>query len=119
MLIAIGAFIGALSVGLGAFGSHILRARLSQGDYETFQIAVRYQFYHALLLVIIGIWNQMAEINELQKVGYLILVGITLFSGSLYLIVFTGIKSFGAVAPIGGALLIVSWIYLGIIAIRL
>ncbi|RMG26202.1 MAG: DUF423 domain-containing protein [Methanobacteriota archaeon] len=116
MLLIFGAIIGALSVAIGAFGAHVLEPRLAQDDFATFQTAVRYQMYHSLLLMIVGLWYRNSPDQRLFNIGLVILGGILLFSGSLYLIVFTGIQSFGAVAPLGGMLLIIGWASLAWIA---
>lgn len=111
-----GALIGALSVGLGAFGAHALNKMLTaSGRLETYETAVKYQFYHALALVLIGVLLQNASPNATKFyswAGYAFLIGVLVFSGSLYTICFSGIKAFGAVAPIGGTALIVGWLML-------
>ena len=111
-----GAVLGVLGVALGAFGAHALKPTLeASGRMETFETAVKYQFYHALALVLIGILLQNAAITSAkwyQWAGYSFLGGVFVFSGSLYTICFTGIKAFGAVAPIGGTLMIAGWVLL-------
>lgn len=110
-----GAVLGFLGVGLGAFGAHALRASLeAAGRFDTFETAVRYQFYHALALVAVGILLQLPATTATAAkyyswAGYAYLFGVIIFSGSLYAICFTGITKFGAVAPIGGLLLIAGW----------
>lgn len=110
-----GAILGFLAVGLGAFGAHALRATLeAAGRADTFETAVKYQFYHALALVAIGILLQLpattlAATRYYSWAGYAYLAGVIIFSGSLYAICFTGITKFGAVAPIGGLLMIAGW----------
>lgn len=113
-----GAILGALGVMLGAFGAHALKETLqASGRFETYETAVRYQFYHALALVLIGILlsntNMTATSGKWYTwAGYAMLVGSVIFSGSLYTICFTGIKAFGAVAPIGGTALVIGWLLL-------
>jgi len=108
-----GAILGALGVVIGAFGAHALKAKLVQtGSADTFETAVKYQFYHALALVLIAILLQNASVIAAKWynwAGYTMLAGVIIFSGALYTICFTGIKTFGAVAPIGGTLMIVGW----------
>lgn len=115
-MIQAGALLGALAVALGAFGAHALRASLeAAGRADTFETAVKYQFYHAIMLVVIGLLMQRAgdeAVRWLGWSGYAFMGGVLIFSGSLYTICFTGITKFGAVAPIGGLLLIVGWILL-------
>ncbi len=111
-----GALFGALAVALGAFGAHALKASLEASNrLDTFETAVKYQFYHALALVLIGFMlrEQSGEVSKwLSWSGYSFIGGILIFSGSLYAICFTGITKFGATAPIGGLLMILGWVLL-------
>ncbi|WP_394992583.1 DUF423 domain-containing protein [Emticicia sp.] len=108
-----GSLLGAIGVMVGAFGAHALKPMLvASGRFETFETAVRYQFYHALALVLVGILAKEFTAKTLNYSGYCFLVGTLIFSGSLYLICFTGITTFGAIAPIGGTLLVVAWLLL-------
>ena len=108
-----GSLLGAIGVMVGAFGAHALKPMLvASGRFETFETAVRYQFYHALALVLVGILAKEFTTKTLNYSGHCFLVGTLIFSGSLYLICFTGITAFGAVAPIGGTLLVVAWLLL-------
>ncbi len=111
-----GALFGALAVTLGAFGAHALKASLEASNrLDTFETAVKYQFYHALALVLVGFMlrGQGEEASKwLGWSGYSFIGGILIFSGSLYAICFTGITKFGATAPIGGLLMILGWILL-------
>jgi uncharacterized membrane protein YgdD (TMEM256/DUF423 family) len=115
-MIQAGALLGGLAVALGAFGAHALRASLeAAGRFDTFETAVRYQFYHAIMLVVIGLLMQRAGEDATRWLGwsgYAFLGGVLIFSGSLYTICFTGITKFGAVAPIGGLLLVAGWLLL-------
>ena len=118
-LIQLAALLGGLGVAIGAFGAHALRPMLEASHrFDTFETAVRYQFYHALALLGIGIlWAQRPELRHLGTTGALWLGGVLLFSGSLYLLCFTGITKLGAVAPVGGLLLIGGWLSL-LLAVR-
>ncbi len=108
-----GSILGAIGVMIGAFGAHALKEMLTaSGRFDTFETAVRYQFYHALALVLVGVLAKEFSSKTLKYSGYCFLVGIFIFSGALYLICFTGITAFGAVAPIGGSLLVVAWLLL-------
>ncbi|MFN8344511.1 MAG: DUF423 domain-containing protein [Spirosomataceae bacterium] len=111
-----GAILGALGVVLGAFGAHALKPTLeASGRMDTFETAVKYQFYHALGLVLLSILLQNAAVSALRWynwAGYALLAGVIIFSGALYTICFTGIKTFGAIAPIGGTLMIAGWVLL-------
>lgn len=110
--------LGILAVSLGAFGAHALRATLERiGRADTFETAVKYQFYHALALLAVGILLQLSVTTSAATkfygwAGYAFLAGVLIFSGSLYAICFTGITKFGAVAPIGGLLMILGWLFL-------
>ncbi|MDF7812209.1 MULTISPECIES: DUF423 domain-containing protein [Hymenobacter] len=114
IILQLAALLGALGVGIGAFGAHGLRPMLeASGRFDTFETAVRYQFYHALGLLAVGILlHARPELRLLSTTAWLWLGGVLLFSGSLYLLCFTGITKLGAVAPIGGLLLIAGWITL-------
>jgi uncharacterized membrane protein YgdD (TMEM256/DUF423 family) len=115
-LIQVGAIVGALSVALGAFGAHALKPMLLATDrLDTFETAVKYQFYHALALLFLGLLMpkiQPAGLRYIRWSGLALLIGTVIFSGSLYVICFTGVTAFGAIAPLGGSSLIVGWVFL-------
>ena len=119
LILQIAALLGALGVGIGAFGAHGLRKMLEEtGRFDTFETAVRYQFYHTMALLAVGILLALRpDIRGLSLTAWLFLGGILLFSGSLYTLCFTGITKMGAVAPIGGLLLIAGWLRL-LLAVR-
>ena len=122
--ISIAAFLGALTVALGAFGAHALKAVLSAAALTTYETAVRYQMYHVVVLLITGILiNRAASPKEqklLSRAGLFFIDGIVLFSGSLYFIVakpFLGIEGLpwvGVITPMGGLLWMVAWVLLGL-----
>ena len=115
LIIQLAALLGGLTVAIGAFGAHGLRKMLeASGRFDTFETAVRYQFYHALALLAVGVLaTARPELRgPLGTTAGLWLGGVLLFSGSLYLLCFTGITKLGAVAPIGGLLLIAGWVRL-------
>ncbi len=104
---------GMVAVGLGAFGAHALKAKLqAEGTLDTFQTAVQYQFYHTLALLAIGILMTKHAENWLTYSGYAMMAGVVIFSGSLYLLCFTGHKWLGAITPIGGVGFILGWLFL-------
>ncbi|MGV3602318.1 MAG: DUF423 domain-containing protein [Dyadobacter fermentans] len=115
-MIQAGGILGALAVSLGAFGAHALKGMLeASGRTETFETAVKYQFYHALAMVLVGILMQRAGEDAVRMLGWAgnaFAIGVVIFSGSLYAICFTGITKFGATAPIGGVALIIGWVLL-------
>jgi uncharacterized membrane protein YgdD (TMEM256/DUF423 family) len=105
-----GSVLGLLGVAVGAFGAHALKVMLqAAGRAETFETAVRYMFYHAIALVLVGILSNEFPGNTINWSGNAFLLGTLIFSGSLFLICFSGINLFGAVAPIGGTLLVIGW----------
>lgn len=111
----IGSILGAIGVALGAFGAHGLRNRLSPDQRQTFQTGINYQMYHALALLGTALavlnWNQ----NFLPVLaGWLFLAGVVLFSGSLYLLVFSNNRLWGAITPLGGVAFIAGWICLAL-----
>ena len=101
-----------LGVVLGAIGAHQLADFLKEaGRTETYELAVRYQFYHEFALLIIGILQRQFELS-LKWATFCFTGGILLFSGSLYILCFTGIRTLGAITPFGGVLFIAGWIIL-------
>jgi uncharacterized membrane protein YgdD (TMEM256/DUF423 family) len=113
--IAVGAILGAVAVAIGAFGAHGLKSFLEQaGRTETFELAIRYHFYHALTLVATGLAMQNYHSKTLGYSAWLFVGGIILFSGSLLALCFTGLGMLGAVTPIGGICFIAGWVCLAI-----
>jgi uncharacterized membrane protein YgdD (TMEM256/DUF423 family) len=108
----IGAGLGFLAVAAGAFGAHALRARLTPGDLDIFETAARYQMYHALALFAAAWMLSRWPGGAAQAAGWLFLGGTIVFSGSLYLLVFTGQRWLGAVTPLGGVALLAGWLAL-------
>ena len=99
----------ALATILGAFGAHALKAHLSQDKLAVYETAVRYHFFHALGLLAIGVLMRSVDGELLRWSALLVLVGIILFSGSLYLLTFGAPRFVGVVTPLGGLALIVGW----------
>ena len=101
---------GFLAVSIGAFAAHMLRDRLSPELLNTFQTGVQYHMYHALALFGLGVMMiNFPTANLLRISAYLMLAGIVLFSGSLYLLSITGIRWLGAITPLGGVCFLVAW----------
>ncbi len=110
---------GGLAVALGAFGAHALRARLTASLLETFETGVRYHFYHAIALVLVVVaLDRWPKSNLPTLAGWLFVIGIVIFSGSLYALAFTGIRWLGAITPIGGVAFIAGWVCLALAAWR-
>ncbi len=112
LFLALGCVSAAVAVVLGAFAAHGLRARLVPDMLSTFEIGVRYQMYHALALVAVGILVPRASSATLALAGWLFVAGTLVFSGSLYALAVTGQRWLGAVTPLGGAALIAGWLVL-------
>jgi uncharacterized membrane protein YgdD (TMEM256/DUF423 family) len=100
----------ALATVLGAFGAHALKAQLSPDKLAVYETAVRYHFIHALGLLVIGVLLRSADAELLRWSATLVLVGIILFSGSLYLLTFGAPRLLGVVTPLGGLALICGWV---------
>ena len=111
---ATGAILLALSVALGAFGAHGLRNRLDAYSMSVYEKAVFYQFIHSLGILIVSILPKTGTFNpdSAGTVCALLLAGIAIFSGSLYLLAVTGNRMLGAITPIGGVCFIVGWVML-------
>ena len=107
---AIGAALMALGVMLGAFGAHALKDRLDAYSLDVYQKAVFYHFIHALGILIVS--TLRITDSSRNTVCALLLAGIVLFSGSLYLLALTGFRGLGAVTPFGGLAFIVAWLLL-------
>jgi uncharacterized membrane protein YgdD (TMEM256/DUF423 family) len=112
IVLAGGALCAGLSVVLGAFAAHGLKARLSEQMLGVFQTGVQYQFYHALALLLVGIMMKVMPASLLNYVAGAFFLGILLFSGSLYALALTGQKWFGPITPLGGVCFIVGWLLL-------
>jgi uncharacterized membrane protein YgdD (TMEM256/DUF423 family) len=102
-----------MGVVLGAFGAHALKPILDAlGRTDTFELAVRYQFYHAFALLLAGVLQQFIQTPTLRFSSLFFLMGTLLFSGSLYTLSFSGLTVFGMVTPVGGVMLITGWAFL-------
>ena len=115
----VGALAGFLAVTFGAFGAHALRERLSPEMLAVFETGVRYHMYHALALLLVSAMMPRLGGWLVVTSGWLFTAGIVLFSGSLYVLAFTGITIFGAITPIGGLAFLAGWACLAIAAAAL
>lgn len=116
-ILSVGIGMGALAIILGAFGAHGLEKLIDEASLDTFEVGVRYQMYHALFLLFLGILPNLAYGHK-KKVFTLIVVGVVLFSFSIYLLALNSLTSFdfksiGFLTPIGGIFLIWGWVLLG------
>ena len=111
IFLSVGAVLGGLSVAAGAFASHALREKISERSLLIFETGARYQMYHALALLLVALLISRTQSPQptLIASGWLFIIGIALFSGSLYALSLSGVKSLGGIAPLGGAALIAGW----------
>lgn len=115
VFLMIGSIAMALAVALGAFGSHGLKKMLTKEMLDIFETGVRYHFYHAIGLLVVGLITHYLPDSALLKwSGWLMASGILIFSGSLYILATSGIRWLGAITPLGGLCFIASWILLTI-----
>jgi uncharacterized membrane protein YgdD (TMEM256/DUF423 family) len=132
LFLVFAALSGFLGVGLGAFGSHALRARLTPERLAQFETGVRYQLWHSLaLFAVVFVRSVRPGVSEISTgytplvlshgenlfgaiAGWLFVVGIVLFSGSLYALALTGVRRWGAVTPLGGLCFLLGWLALAL-----
>ncbi|WP_116367873.1 DUF423 domain-containing protein [Parahaliea mediterranea] len=115
LFLPIGALAAMLGVVFGAFGAHALRGRLDDYAMGVFETAVQYHFYHALALVAVGLLAlHQPQSTLLKPAGWLFVIGLALFSGSLYVLALSGTKWLGAVTPLGGLAFIAGWACLAV-----
>ncbi len=112
-IISTGAILGMIAIILGAFGAHALKKVLTIEQLVTFETGVKYQMYHALFLLFIGLAVELPKKIKMT-LYYLVLIGVFFFSGSIYLLATNSLSSFdfrviGVITPIGGLLLILAW----------
>jgi uncharacterized membrane protein YgdD (TMEM256/DUF423 family) len=111
-ILTIAAISGLLAVVLGAFGAHALKKMISPEMLEVYKTGVQYQFYHTFALLAVGVLMHFNTSKALKWSGYLFVLGILLFSGSLYVMTITGIKALGIITPFGGTVWIAAWFLL-------
>lgn len=119
LFVILGAVLAGLSVALGAFGAHILEGKLEPKYLDTWGKAVTYQMLHAVGLLIVGILlGKFHTSSLLSWSGWLMFIGVVLFSGSLYVLSITKISMLGAITPLGGVSFIVAWALIVIAAVK-
>jgi uncharacterized membrane protein YgdD (TMEM256/DUF423 family) len=121
IFLTIAAILGGLSVMAGAFGAHALSGKISERAIEIFETGARYQMYHALALFLIAVLLRTSQSSQalMNIAGTAFIIGVAIFSGSLYALSLTGIKWLGAITPLGGVALIAGWGCLAIAAFKL
>ncbi|MEP7028229.1 MAG: DUF423 domain-containing protein [Candidatus Eisenbacteria bacterium] len=113
---AVGACSALVAVALGAFGAHGLRSVLAPESLAIFETGVRYQLVHAIALVALGLGAHRLPAASVRGVGAMFGIGSILFAGSLYVLVFTGVRAWGAVTPLGGLAFLAGWGWLAFAA---
>jgi uncharacterized membrane protein YgdD (TMEM256/DUF423 family) len=119
--LAIGALLGFLGVALGAFGAHGLEGQFKSWDLsaadqakrlQNWEVAVRYQMYHALALLVVGLVAARQPSRWLDVAGVLFGLGVLVFSGCLYAYALTGVRGLGLIVPLGGTAFLIGWLAL-------
>jgi len=107
----LGSLLAGLSVASGAFASHALKDRLTERGLAIFETATKYQMYHALALILLAIlWVRSESTSVAYPIAsWAFIIGIVLFSGSLYGLSLSGIKGLGVITPLGGVAFLVGW----------
>jgi uncharacterized membrane protein YgdD (TMEM256/DUF423 family) len=113
------AVLGFLGVLLGAFAAHGLAGRLSERMLASFETGARYQMYHALAMGLAACAMRGQATRLANAAGFLFLIGIVLFCGSLYVLALTGITKLGMITPLGGLSMMAGWVALALAALKL
>ncbi|WMJ19970.1 DUF423 domain-containing protein [Geobacillus kaustophilus] len=117
--ILLGALNAFLAVALGAFGAHGLEGKIPDRYLEIWKTAVQYQMFHALGLLVVGLLAGKApNVGLIGAAGWVMLAGIVLFSGSLYVLSVTQVKPLGAITPFGGVAFLIAWVMIGYAALK-
>ena len=116
-ILSTGVFMGLLAIILGAFGAHGLQKLVDASAVETFETGVRYQMYHALFLLFLGLGSGLGDRRK-KLVFIIVLIGVILFSFSIYLLALNSLTAFdfkniGFLTPLGGVFMILGWVFLG------
>ena len=111
IFLILGSSLAGLAVAIGAFGAHALKSVLEVNNrLETFETGVKFQFYHAIALIVLGLLMQKFVHRMFTWAGYGFIAGTILFSGSLYILSLSGITKWGAVTPLGGLAFLIGWL---------
>lgn len=113
ILVLIGTLYGFLSVALGAFGAHALEEKLSENMLNIWEKAVHYQMFHSLIIIISGLALIKYESTALVSAGWMFVIGVLLFSGSLYIYSTMGMRMMAMVTPFGGVVFLIGWVLFG------
>ncbi|ANV87811.1 DUF423 domain-containing protein [Picosynechococcus sp. PCC 7117] len=114
--LVIAPILAGLAVAAGAFASHGLKGTLDANALDIWETAAKYQMYQAIALLLVGLFSVQGAFPQswLNGAGIAFIVGIVLFSGSLYALSLSGVKILGAITPLGGAAFLIGWICLAI-----
>ncbi|MGH7468453.1 MAG: DUF423 domain-containing protein [Longimicrobiales bacterium] len=115
---ALGALFALLAVAAGAFGAHALRARLAPDRLELFELAARYQMYHGLALIAVAWATDKFPGGASRASGWLFVLGILIFCGSIYALAFGAPRWLGAITPFGGVSFLLGWLMLIVAAVK-
>jgi uncharacterized membrane protein YgdD (TMEM256/DUF423 family) len=119
MFVLLGAINAFLAVALGAFGAHGLEGKIPDRYLEIWKTGVQYQMFHALGLFVVGLLlGKFPNISLLATAGWIMFIGIVLFSGSLYVLSVTQIKPLGMITPFGGVAFLIAWALIGYAAVK-
>jgi uncharacterized membrane protein YgdD (TMEM256/DUF423 family) len=119
LFLILGAINAFLAVALGAFGAHGLEGKVPEKYIKIWQTGVTYQMFHAVGLFVVALLvDRLSNVGLVTMAGWLFLVGIILFSGSLYVLSVTQISVLGAITPLGGLAFLAGWLLVGYAAIR-
>lgn len=119
VFLILGALNALLSIALGAFGAHGLEGKLSERMMEVYRKAVQYHMMHSLGLIFVALLTErLAGTSLIQWAGWIMLAGIIIFSGSLYVLAMTGISALGAITPLGGIAFLISWFLIILAAVK-
>ncbi|MEA3321317.1 MAG: DUF423 domain-containing protein [Bacillota bacterium] len=119
LFIILAAINGFLAVALGAFGAHGLEGKVSERMIEIWKTGVTYQMFHAGgLFVVALLMERFSSTGLLSSAGWSFLIGIVLFSGSLYILTLSGVKILGAITPLGGVAFLIGWVLIIVAAVK-
>jgi uncharacterized membrane protein YgdD (TMEM256/DUF423 family) len=118
LFLLLGTINGFLAVALGAFGAHGLEGRISEKALGTWEKAVNYQMFHTMALIAAGLLMAKITSGGIMWAGWMFMIGIILFSGSLYIYSTTGIRTFAMITPLGGVAFLIGWVLLGTVIAR-
>ncbi|BBW97964.1 DUF423 domain-containing protein [Geobacillus icigianus] len=117
--VLLGALNAFLAVALGAFGAHGLEGKIPDRYLEIWKTAVQYQMFHAAGLLVVGLLlGKAPNVGLIGAAGWVMLAGIVLFSGSLYVLSVTQLKPLGAITPLGGIAFLIAWVMIGYAALK-